>query len=441
MKSLKQKFQANAATLAESLKKFLIENGKKELGKITIDQVHGGMRDMIGLITETSDVHPIEGVRFRGYSIPELQQKMPLLPGTNEPSPESIFYLMLTGELPTLEDIQEVSKDWASRNHIPKHLSATLDALPITMHPMAQFSIGILALQTESEMAKALEQNIPKNKIWEYMYEDAMNLIAKIPSVAAYIYRRTYKNNEHLPSNPNLDWSANFAQMLGFNSAEFADLMRLYLSIHADHEGGNVSAHTCHLVGSAHSDAYYCFSAAMNGLAGPLHGRANQDTIAWIKRLQTKYNNPHPTKQQIEEFTTECLQNGQTVPGYGHAVLRATDPRFFAQMTFAKKHFADDDFVNLVWDIFDTVPNTIKKIKPNVKNPFPNVDAHSGSMLMHYNFTEHDYYTVLFGISRSLGVMAQLCWARYLNYPIERPGSVTFEWLQKFVDGTLEPND
>ena len=255
--------------------------------------------------------------------------------------------------------------------------------------------------------------------------------MARLPRIAAYIYRRTYKNNEHIAPDPKLDWAANFAHMLGYDQPEFYKLMRLYLTIHADHEGGNVSAHTTHLVGSALSDPYLAFSASMNGLAGPLHGLANQEVIRWIFELQENIGK-NPSKEEIADYIRKTLTDGKVVPGYGHAVLRKTDPRFIAQQEFAKTYMPDDELVNIVWNIYEVAPPILEGTG-KIKNPWPNVDAHSGALLLHYGFKEYDFYTVLFGVSRALGVMASLLWDRALGLPIERPKSVTFEWLQNAV--------
>jgi len=242
-----------------------------------------------------------EGIRFRGYTIPELRQLLPKVPGGTEPLPEGLFYLMLLGELPTYDDVLDIQANWAERAEVPAHVFAALDAMPITTHPMTQFSIAINALQTDSVFAKAYKEGINKKDYWDYTYEDVCTLLARLPKVAAYIYRRTYKNNEHIAADPKLDWAANFAHMLGYDQNEFYKLMRLYLVIHADHEGGNVSAHTTHLVGSALSDPYLSLAAAMNGLAGPLHGLANQEVIRWIKDMQEEIGED-PTEEQIASY-------------------------------------------------------------------------------------------------------------------------------------------
>lgn len=435
MDRLKEKFAQVAAPLAVSTKQLVKENGNVVLGEYTLEQVFSGMKGMIGLITETSLLDAEEGIRFRGYTIPELREKLPKAPGGVEPLPEGLFYLMLIGELPTVEEVRSISADWARRSTVPAHVFNVLEALPKTTHPMTQFAIAINAMQTESLFAEAYDKGINKTEYWSYVYEDTMNLIARLPHVAAYIYRRTYKNGDHIAPDPNLDWAANFGHMLGYGEVDgFKRLMRLYLTIHADHEGGNVSAHTTHLVGSALSDPYLSFAAAMNGLAGPLHGLANQEVIKWIFELQDSLGTKSPSKEQIRDYVNKTLKEGKVVPGYGHAVLRKTDPRFTAQMEFCKRNIDHDDTIQTVWNVYEVVPEILESLG-KVKNPWPNVDAHSGAILVHYGMLEYDFYTVLFGVSRSLGVLAQLIWDRALNHPLERPKSVTTEWIQNKVNG------
>ena len=426
---LKDKFAKVALPMAAEIKEFVRENGSQGIGHYTIEQVYAGMKGMVGMVTETSKLDPDEGIRFRGYSIPELREKLPKASGGPEPLPEGIFYLMLIGDLPTEDDVINVSNQWARRAIVPKHVFDMLDKLPPTTHPMTQFSAAVLALQTESVFAAAYRKGLNKKEYWDPMYEDCMNLISRLPRVAAYIYRRMYKGGVHIEPDPKLDWGANFAHMLGYDDPDMKKLMRLYLTIHADHEGGNVSAHTTHLVGSALSDAYLSFSSGMNGLAGPLHGLANQEVIRWIIDLRNYYDGAMPTKEQIKEYVLKTMEEGKVVPGYGHAVLRKTDPRFIAQMEFANTYMPDDENCKIVHMVYEVVPPILSGIK-KIKNPWPNVDAHSGALLTHYGLTEYDFYTVLFGVSRALGVLASLLWDRALGHPLERPGSVTTEWMK-----------
>jgi citrate synthase len=437
MELLKEKFRVKAEAASLEIKEIIKTHGTKKVGEVTLAQVYQGMRGITGLVTETSLLDAQEGIRFRGYSIPELQATLPKAPGGGEPLPEGLFHLMLLGELPNQEDAENITNIWQRRSHVPNHVFATIDALPITTHPMTMFVTGVMALQTESNFAKAYATGINKKDYWSPVFEDTMDLIARLPRIAAYIYRRKYKNNEHIHPNGLLDWAGNLAHMMGYNDESFKELMRLYMTIHADHEGGNVSAHTTHLVGSALSDPYLSYAAGMNGLAGPLHGLANQEVIKWIFEMQESLGTDAPTSEQIANYVQATLSAGKVVPGYGHAVLRKTDPRFTAQMEFGKKHMPDDKLLNTVWNIYETVPPILQSLG-KVKNPWPNVDAHSGALLVHYGMVENEFYTVLFAVSRALGVLSSLCWDRALGFPLERPKSVTTDSVKQWLEGKAE---
>ncbi|KAM9321490.1 citrate synthase, mitochondrial isoform 2-T2 [Gastrophryne carolinensis] len=351
------------------IKNFRQQYGSTTIGQITVDMIYGGMRGMKGLVYETSVLDPDEGIRFRGYSIPECQKLLPKAPGGAEPLPEGLFWLLVTGEVPTQEQL---------------------------------------------------------------IYEDSMDLIAKLPCIAAKIYRNLYREGSSIGAiDSNLDWSHNFTNMLGYTDAEFVELMRLYLTIHSDHEGGNVSAHTSHLVGSALSDPYLSFAAAMNGLAGPLHGLANQEVLVWLTSLQKDLGG-EVSDEHLRDYIWNTLNSGRVVPGYGHAVLRKTDPRYTCQREFALKHLPNDPMFKLVAQLYKIVPNVLLE-QGKAKNPWPNVDAHSGVLLQYYGMKEMNYYTVLFGVSRALGVLAQLIWSRALGFPLERPKSMSTDGLMKLV--------
>lgn len=431
---IKERFKAKSEEVAAEIKDLLKEHGNKVIGEVQLSQIYQGMRGMTGLVSETSLLDAQEGIRFRGYSIPELRQKLSKAPNGNEPLPEGLFYLMLVGSLPTEEDVSHLTSVWQRRSHVPNYVFDTIESLPVTAHPMTQFVVGVMALQTESHFAKNYAKGMAKKDYWEAVFDDTMDLIARLPRIAAYIYRRKYKNGDHIQPNGLLDWAGNYAHMMGFEDESFKELMRLYMTIHADHEGGNVSAHTTHLVGSALSDPYLSYAAGMNGLAGPLHGLANQEVVKWIFEMRETLNTERPTKEQIADYVKKTLSEGKVVPGYGHAVLRKTDPRFEAQMEFGKKHMPDDPLVNTVWDIYETVPPILQSLG-KIKNPWPNVDAHSGALLVHYGMVEYEYYTVLFAVSRALGVLASLCWDRALGFPLERPKSVTTDLVKLWLEG------
>ena len=434
---VKERFKAKADAANIEIKDLLKEHGNRKAGEVTLSQIYQGMRGITGLVTETSLLDAQEGIRFRGYSIPELQAKLPTAKPGGEPMPEGLFYLMLIGELPSEDDAHHITNVWQRRSHVPNHVFATIDALPLNAHPMTMFVTGVMALQTESNFARAYAKGINKKDYWAFVYDDAMDLIARLPRIAAYIYRRKYKNNEHIHPDGLLDWAGNLSHMMGYSDESFMELMRLYMTIHADHEGGNVSAHTTHLVGSALSDPFLSYAAGMNGLAGPLHGLANQEVIKWIYEMQESLGTDAPTKEQIAQYVQDTLNAGKVVPGYGHAVLRKTDPRFTAQMEFGKKHMPDDKLVNTVWNIYETVPPILQSLG-KIKNPWPNVDAHSGALLVHYGLVEYEFYTVLFAVSRALGVLSSLCWDRALGFPLERPKSVTTESVKNWIAGKDE---
>ncbi|WMV10939.1 hypothetical protein MTR67_004324 [Solanum verrucosum] len=413
----------------DRLKKIKSEYGKVQLGNITVDMVLGGMRGMTGLLWETSLLDPDEGIRFRGLSIPECQKVLPAAKPGGEPLPEGLLWLLLTGKVPSKEQVNSLSQELQSRATIPDHVYKTIDALPVTAHPMTQFATGVMALQwfglgtsmlkvssskplasearglpsgsssshraclvrvtspvwfasycieVQSEFQKAYEKGIHKSKYWEPTYEDSMNLIAQVPLVAAYVYRSCllllgfklglfrnangmYKNGDTIPKDESLDYGANFAHMLGFSSSEMHELMRLYVTIHSDHEGGNVSAHTGHLVASALSDPYLSFAAALNGLAGPLHGLANQEVLLWIKSVVEECGE-NISKEQLKDYVWKTLNSGKVVPGFGHGVLRKTDPRYTCQREFAMKHLPEDPLFQLVSKLYEVVPPVLTEL-------------------------------------------------------------------------------
>jgi citrate synthase len=426
---LKEKLAQKIEPMREEVRSVISNYGDKIISEVSVKQAYGGMRGVKCMVWEPSALDPMEGIRFRGFTIPEIREKLPKAPEGEEPLPEGIFYLLLIGEIPTDEDVKEITHEWQKRGELPQYVMDMLRILPKDIHPMTQFSLGILSMQKESIFARRYREGLSKTEYWEPLFEDVMNLLAKLPHLAAFVYRKTYKNDEQIPSNPDLDWGGNFAHMLGIEDNEFKELIRLYLVLHSDHEGGNVSAHTTHLVGSALSDPYYALSAGMNGLAGPLHGLANQEVIRWIMEMREKLGGGVPTKAQISQYVWDTLNAGKVIPGYGHAVLRQTDPRYIAQREFALKHLPDDEIFKIVSLLYEVVPGILKE-HGKAKNPWPNVDAHSGCLLLHYGLKEYDFYTVLFGVSRALGVLASLIWSRALGLPIERPKSVTTEWIK-----------
>lgn len=431
MDYIKQKLYAKGLKKAEIAKKIIKEHGDVVLQQVTIGQVLSGQKGIVGLLTDTSKLDPEEGIRFRGHTIPELRDKLPKIKPDGEPLPEGLFYLMLMDELPTNADVEFIRHSWTQRAQgIPSHVFDVINALPKSSHPMIQLNSAILAMSTESQFRKAYLAGMDKKDYWDPTYEGVMDLISRLPIIAAYIYRRVFHDGKQIDFDPSLDWAGGLAHMMGFDSEEVKRLMRLYMVIHADHEGGNVSAHATHLVASALSNPYYSFSAGMNGLAGPLHGMANQEVMIWLNQLISDLGTEVPTQEQIRRYAEQTLKEGKVIPGYGHAVLRKTDPRFLVQLDFAKKYIPDAPLIQLVSNVYSVIPEVLTATG-KVKNPWPNVDAISGSLLSSYGISEHKIYTVLFGVSRALGVLASLVWDRIYGLPIERPSSQNLEWFAK----------
>lgn len=437
MEYIKNRFYESALKKIKEFNKLRENHSDVVIGKVTIGDVIMGMKGIPSLITETSKLDPNEGIRFRGFSLPELRNTIPRLCSHGEPLPEGLFYLMLTGEVPELDDISNLSKDWASRANVPQHVFDVIDAMPRSARPMAQFSAAIISMASDSYFMNAQIAGVQKKFYWDTTYEDAMNLIARLPRIAAYIYRRSFHKGEHIDPDPRLDWAGNLAHMMGFKHPPVQRLMRLYMSIHADHEGGNVAAHTTHLVGSTLSNPYYAFAAGMLGLAGPLHGFANQNVLNWIFDMMRDLGDDDPSEDKIARYCKKFLKEGGIIPGYGHAVLRKTDPRFLAQKDFAEKFIKNDNLINIVNILYKIVPPILASTG-KVRNPWPNVDAYSGALLRFYGIKEHNFYTVLFGVSRSLGVMASLLFDRIYGLPIERPSSYPLEWYTQVAEGKIK---
>ncbi|NLG97013.1 MAG: citrate (Si)-synthase [Chloroflexi bacterium] len=411
----------------------LIRNfGSFKVSEVTVEQIFSGIRGVQIQVSDISYVDPMEGIRIRGYTIPELLERLPRASGSNFPMAGGVFFLLMTDQFPTMNDALEVEAEWRRRSQVPPYIYDLIRAMPSCAHPMTMFSQAILALNCESVFAERYNEGMPKSEYWVATLEDSMNLIGKVPYIASFIYNLRYKDGQQTRPDPDLDWSGNFANMLVPGNREYQDLMRLFIMLHSDHEGANVSAHTSHLVNSALSDIYYSTSAAMNGLAGPLHGLANQECLRWLLNVRDHFGGL-PDPEALADYARQTLKSGQVIPGYGHAVLRVTDPRFTAQLDFGNKNFPDDEIFRLAKMVYEVVPQVLMETG-KVKNPWPNVDALNGTMQHHYGVTEFDFYTVLFGSSRILGLTSHAVWARALGKPIERPKSLTTAMLEEMIE-------
>jgi citrate synthase len=429
--TLKAKLLEKIEAFRPRVQKLTKEFGNVVIDKVNIGQAIGGARDVRCLVTDISYLDPFEGIRFRGKTIPETFAALPKVPGSDQPYVEGFFYFLLTGDVPNMQQTMDVVEDWRARSQVPQYVFDVLRAMPRDTHPMTMLASAALAMQRDSVYVRRYNEGLKKTDHWEPTYEDAMNLLAKLPNIAAYIYRMKYRGDTLIAADPKLDWGGNFAHMMGI-AKPYDDVARMYFILHSDHESGNVSAHTIHLVNSALSDAYYSYAAGMCGLAGPLHGLANQEVLSWIQNVMKKLGGKLPTEEELKAFLWETLKAGQVIPGYGHAVLRKTDPRYTAQMEYCQKHLPNDPLFKLVNMIYKVAPGVLTE-HGKTKNPWPNVDAHSGVIQWYYGVREWDFYTVLFGVGRALGTMANIIWDRGLGYAIERPKSVTTDMLEKWA--------
>ena len=439
MSNLKDKLYEKIQSWRPRIEKLIKEYGDTVVDQVTISQVIGGMRGLKSLVTDISYLDPNEGIRYRGYTLPEVFEKLPKPKGGEMPYVEGLFYLLLTGDMPDDKDVAEVADEINKRRILPRYVYEVIDAFPCCSHPMAIFSTAILTMNRESFFTKKYHAGLNKLDYWDPTYEDALNLLAKLPEIGAYIYRKLYREGNRIQSNPNLDLGGNFAHMMGIGKP-YDDVTRMNFIIHADHESGNVSAHTGHLVASSLSDIYLSISAMINGLAGPLHGLANQEVLRWIQDLSDKMGGNIPTEEEMQQFVWDTLNSGQVIPGYGHAVLRKTDPRYSLQRDFCLKHLPDDPLFKYTDILYKVVPPILRE-QGKAKNPWPNVDAQSGIIQWHYGITEYDFYTVLFGIGRAIGICANIIWDRALGYPLERPKSISTTMLENIAMGIKNDDD
>jgi citrate synthase len=425
MSMLKEKLAAQIPGIRADLKELGKAYGDVKISDVTVAQAYGGMRGVKGMICDTSVVEPDKGLIIRGTPILEIKDKLP----------EEIFWLLITGELPNEAELKSLQGEFSAAGNVPDYVWNVLEAMPKDSHPMTMLDTAILVMQRESKFA-ARYHEMAKTDYWEAALEDSIAILGTIPVVAAGVYRLRYDKGPRIAPNPELDWAANYVHMLGLEETpDCYDMMRLYLTLHTDHEGGNVSANTCHTVGSALSDPYYAVSAGLNGLAGPLHGLANQECLGFVIKLHEQFGYV-PSEEELTKACWDLLNGGQVIPGYGHAVLRVVDPRFTAFHGFGKKYCADDDVFKIVDLLFQVAPKVLKE-QGKAKNIWPNVDAGSGALLYHYGLKEFPYYTVLFSVSRAMGMLSQLVINRAIGTALTRPKSVSTEWIKKTV-GTAQ---
>ena len=423
MSILLEKLEEKIPNWRDDVRSLLSDSGSSVISEVTLKQAYGGMRGVKGLVCETSSVSADTGLIIRGKPLLDIIEILP----------EEVLYLLLTGDLPDNAALKELQSNLQEHAVVPDYIWTIMESMPKDSHPMAMFNTAVLAMEKESVFRSHYDQGINKNDFWKPTLEDGIRLIAKLPALGAGVYRIRFEKGELISPDQSLDWGANYAHMLGLDNSDnnLKKLMRLYLMLHCDHEGGNASAFTSLTIGSTLSDLYYAVSGGLNALAGPLHGLANQECLRFVLEIRDEFGGA-PSKKEIEELCWNRLQSGRVIPGYGHAVLRCPDPRFTAFINFGKEHIKNDDVFSIVENLFEVVPKVLQT-HGKAKNPWPNVDAASGALLYHYGLTEFSYYTVLFSISRAMGIISQIVINRALGIPIMRPKSVTTNWLKENI--------
>lgn len=351
------------------------------LFEITENNINEGLRGFPVGTVQTSEVKPDAGVSYVGQPIADLAEK----------DPEAVIFLLLNKRMPSAEELTSFKADLAERSAVDASVLNTIAALPKQGHPMEWFINGLTLLGMTG-----------KTGDWK---EDALNAMARIPTVVAAVFRARSGWGEFIAPKPELGLVENFVHMLGVpggDSEALTQLLRAFYILHMDHGGGNLSTFTGKAVASGHADMYASLAAAMCGLYGPLHGRANQDCLNFVRSVGTS------DPEALDAKLTEILTTGGKVYGFGHAVLRVEDPRATVQYALGEKICPNDPLFRTAKAMRDIAVNVIKREKPRVASPYPNVDAVSGTLLNASGLTDSDYYTVLFGLARCSGIAAQI---------------------------------
>lgn len=377
--------------------------GDEVLFTIKEENLETGMRGYpVGYCT-TSTVDPIKGLFYSGHPVSEL----------TDWDPEQVIYLLYYGREGTPNEIAEFSKELQNRSKCSPELIKAIQQLPRSGHPMKLFSAALL-------LAGIFEG---KN---DYR-EDSLNLIAKIPKIAATVINYHAGWQDSRPPRPELGYIGNFVHLLNVPSTDPAELTRvfkLFNILHYDHGGGNLSAFVGKAIASGLEDLYGSISGSMCALAGPRHGKANQDCLTFVKGLLEEVGE-NASSENVEKALRERLERRELVYGFGHAVLRTEDPRATLLYEVSRKYYPNHPLVKVALHLRDSGSKVLKE-NPKVSDPYPNVDAISGILLTAAGFPYSEYYTVLFGMSRVVGISRQIVYERLeardgKGTPIVRP--------------------
>ena len=409
------------------VRELLTVHANTVVSSITVEQLFKGLRGVEAVVCDTSYVDPQEGLFIRGIPVLELMNR----------SAEEIFFLLCTAELPDKNALEQLQNDLARRAQVPEYVWKVMESVPQDSNPMALLSMAMIAMQRESVFLKRYNEGMAREEHWKATLEDALNIIARLPVIAAGIYRKHILKEALCPPLAGDGFMENFARMLGIEDpgGSFREFIRRFVVVHSDHEGANASVLTSRIANSSLSDLYLSISAAMNSLSGPLHGLANQESVKFALQILKKIKGV-PKNKELEKYLREFLQSGSVIPGFGHAVLRHKDPRYTALFEFGKKVCPEEPLFQLVEKLGEIVPPLLIE-QGKAKNPYPNIDGISGVLLYHFGIKELNFYTAMFSTSQILGICAQLVINRAIYSPIIRPKSVTTSWLQSYVSDVI----
>lgn len=359
------------------------------LFEITRDQLETGLRGVpVGYCT-TSHVDPQKGLFYVGRPIAELSHLDPL----------EVIYLLYYGEMGTPEGIARFKKELEKRGRCKEKTVRHLEALPQEGPPLELLAAALLIVGIYEGTG-------------DYR-EDCLNVIAKLPQIGALLINHHAKWGKTPEPKPELGYIQNFLHMLqtpGPKTSELYDVMRLFNVLHFDHSGGNLSTFVGKAVASGLEPMYGSLAAAMTALAGPRHGRANQDCLEFVQGV-LKEVGPQASAADVERLLRRKLERKELVFGFGHAVLRVEDSRATVCYKYCEKHFPQDPLVKIALLLRSEGPKILKE-NPKISSPYPNIDAISGSMLMAGGFPYPEYFTLLFGLSRAVGIAIQIVYER-----------------------------
>ena len=358
-------------------------------------------------------------LRYRGYSIEELANKADFL---------EVAYLLIFGELPTKSQLEKISDDIKERSIIDEDLRIILNSYPKSDHPM-----GILSSLTSGLVA--FDPSAVDIDDEEDMYDAILNLLAKIPVLVAWVYRR----RKGLPleyGDTSLSYVENLAKMMFqrpnkeyVQNKTVVSALNKLLILHADHEQ-NCSTSTVRIVGSSYAGLFASISAGISALWGRLHGGANQAVIEMLEAIDKDGGD---TKKYMSKAKDKS--DPFRLMGFGHRVYKNFDPRAKIIKVAADEVLKDLGIDDPILDIAKGLEKEALEDQYFVdRKLYPNVDFYSGIIYKALDIP-NEMFTVMFALGRLPGWVAHWREMRLRKEPIGRPRQVYIgENLRTFTD-------